>query len=96
MPPNPDTAPSAIASPFASPSALLWQGLGWTPSAGQLAQFEAQRLGDLAAPVARAWRRDGIHSRIAAGTFYRWLAGSLWPGEVTDKDLLDFAMSRTA
>jgi hypothetical protein len=64
--------------------------------AQQLAQFEAQRLGDLAAPVARAWRRDGIHSRIAAGTFYRWLAGSLGPGDVTDKDLLDFAMSRTA
>ena len=41
MPPNPDTAPSAIASPFASPSELLWQDLGWTPSAGQLAQFGA-------------------------------------------------------
>jgi hypothetical protein len=69
------------------------------PAADQatwLTQFEAQRLGDLAAPVARAWRRDGIHSRIAAGTFYRWLASSLWPGEVTDKDLLEFAMSRTA
>ena len=69
------------------------------PAADQtpwLAQFEAQRLGDLAAPVARAWRRDGIHSRIAAGTFYRWLAASLWPGEVTDKDLLEYAMSRTA
>lgn len=64
--------------------------------AAQLAQFETQRLSELAAPVARAWRRDGIHSRIAAGTFYRWLAGSLWPGEVTDKDLLEFAMSRDA
>ena len=64
--------------------------------AAQLAQFETQRLGELAAPIARAWRRDGIHSRIAAGTFYRWLAGSLWPGEVTDKDLLEFAMSRDA
>ncbi|MDH4392724.1 MAG: replication initiation protein [Aquabacterium sp.] len=62
--------------------------------AAQLAQFEAQQLGGLAAPIARAWRRDGIHSRIAAGSFYRWLASSLWPGEVTDKDLLEFAMSR--
>ena len=64
--------------------------------AGWLAQFDAQRLGELAAPVARAWRRDGIHSRIAAGSFYRWLAGNLWPGEVTDRELLEFAMSRDA
>ncbi len=60
------------------------------------AQFDAQRLGELAAPIARAWRRDGIHSRIAAGSFYRWLATQLWPGEVTDRELLEFAMSRDA
>ncbi len=64
--------------------------------AERIAQFEAQRLGALAAPIARAWRRDGILSRIAAGSFYRWLAGSMWPGDVTDKDLLEFAMSREA
>jgi len=62
--------------------------------AERLAQFEAQRLAELAPPVARAWRRDGIHSRIAAGTFYRWLAASMWPGDVTDRELLEFAMSR--
>lgn len=60
------------------------------------ALFEAQRLGELAAPIARAWRRDGILSRIAAGSFYRWLATQLWPGEVTDRELLEFAMSRDA
>lgn len=60
------------------------------------AQFDVQRLGELAAPVARAWRRDGILSRIAAGSFYRWLATQLWPGEVTDRELLEFAMSRDA
>jgi len=41
MAPNQDSAPSPIDSPFASPSELLWQELGWTPSAGQLAQFLA-------------------------------------------------------
>ena len=60
------------------------------------AQFDAQRVADLAAPIARAWRRDGIHSRIAAGSFYRWLATQLWPGDVTDRELLEFAMSRDA
>ena len=53
-------------------------------------------MADLAAPIARAWRRDGIHSRIAAGSFYRWLATQLWPGDVTDRELLEFAMSRDA
>jgi len=61
---------------------------------GHVAQFETERLVDLASPIAKAWRRDGISSRIAASTFYRWLAGVMWPGEVTDKDLLEFAMSR--
>jgi hypothetical protein len=59
-----------------------------------LARFEMERLPELAAPVAKAWRRDGIDSRIAGSTFNRWLAGALWPGEVTDSDLLNFAMSR--
>jgi len=61
---------------------------------GHLARFESERLVDLASPIAKAWRRDGISSRIAASTFYRWLAGVMWPGEVTDKELLEFAMSR--
>jgi hypothetical protein len=60
----------------------------------QVARFESERLVDLASPIAKAWRRDGISSRIAASTFYRWLAGVMWPGEVTDKELLEFAMSR--
>ena len=60
----------------------------------QLQRFETERLGELAAPIAKAWRRDGINSRIAASSFFRWLPGALWPGQVTDKELLDFAMSR--
>ena len=59
-----------------------------------LARFEVERLPDVASPVAKAWRRDGIDSRIAGSTFNRWLAGVLWPGDVTDSDLLNFAMSR--
>jgi hypothetical protein len=57
-------------------------------------RFEEERLGELAAPVAKAWRRDGVKSRIAASSFFRWLAAALWPGEVTDKQLLEFAMER--
>jgi Initiator Replication protein len=64
--------------------------------AARIAAFEAERLPELASPIAKAWRRDGINSRIAASTFYRWLAGSIWPGDVTDKELLEFAMSRDA
>ena len=62
--------------------------------AEHVAKFEAERLGDLASPIAKAWRRDRIKSRIAASSFFRWLAGTMWPGEVTDKELLEFAMSR--
>ena len=61
---------------------------------GLVARFETERLNDLASPISKAWRRDGVKSRIAASSFYRWLAGSLWPGEVTDKQLLEFAMNR--
>lgn len=72
----------------------LFEEMPDADQAGKIAAFEAERLPDLASPIARAWRRDGIKSRVAASTFFRWLAGSLWPGEVTDKELLEFAMSR--
>ena len=45
-------------------------------------------------PIAKAWKRDGINSRIAASTYYRGLASIMWPGEVTDKELLEFATTR--
>jgi hypothetical protein len=60
-----------------------------------IARFEAERLPELAAPIAKAWRRDGITSRIAASSFFRWLSNTLWPGGVTDRDLLAFAMERS-
>lgn len=64
---------------------------------GQLVgRFEAERLPELASPITKAWKRDGIQSRIASSSFYRWLASVTWPGEVTDTELLEFAMSRRA
>ncbi|WP_235505013.1 replication initiation protein [Variovorax sp. Root318D1] len=57
-------------------------------------RFETDRLDQMAAPIARAWRRDGPTSRVAATTFYRWLAQDTWPEEPTDRVLLDFALQR--
>ena len=57
-------------------------------------RFEAERLAELATPIAKAWRRDGIKSKIAASSFFRWVAGVTSAGEVTDKELLEFAMAR--
>jgi hypothetical protein len=62
--------------------------------ARHIAQFDDTRLTELASPIATAWRRDGVKSRIAASSFFRWLAAAMWPGEVTDKQLLEFAMNR--
>ncbi len=62
----------------------------------RIASFEQYQLQDLASPIAKAWRRDGIRSKVAATSFYRWLATELWPDEVTDKDLLEFAMTRSS
>ncbi|RYE54328.1 MAG: replication initiation protein, partial [Hyphomicrobiales bacterium] len=57
-------------------------------------RFEAERLEQVAVPIARAWRRDGPSSRIAATTFFKWLAQETWPEEPTDRVLLDFALQR--
>jgi len=65
------------------------------PAQGELrSQFETQRLEQLAAPIARAWRRDGPASRVAASTFYKWVAQTTWPEEPSDRVLLDFALQR--
>jgi len=72
----------------------LFEEMPEADRAEKIAAFEAEHLPELAAPIARAWRRDQVKSRVAASTFFRWLASSLWPGEVTDKELLEFALSR--
>lgn len=78
-----------------SSQARAWfEALPADEQSAHIARFEDARLGELASPIARAWRRDGVKSRIAASSFFRWLATELSPGEVTDKQLLEFAMAR--
>ena len=73
---------------------LIFEEMLEAEKLSNIARFESERLNDLASPIAKAWRRDGVNSRIAASSFFRWLASSMWPGDVTDKQLLEFAMSR--
>ena len=72
----------------------LFEEMPEAEKVGHVARFEDERLSELASPIAKAWRRDGVKSRIAASSFFRWLAASMWPGEVTDMQLLEFAMDR--
>ena len=72
----------------------LFEEMPESEKATHIALFDDERLSALASPIAKAWRRDGVKSRIAASSFFRWLAASMWPGEVTDKQLLEFAMNR--
>ncbi len=78
----------------ASQAREAFEAMSQAEISAYLSRFEAERLADLASPVAKAWRRDGVKSRIAASSFFRWLAATLSPGEVTDKELLEFAMDR--
>lgn len=73
---------------------LIFEEMLEAEKLSNIARFESERLNDLASPIAKAWRRDGVKSRIAASSFFRWLASPMWPGDVTDKQLLEFAMSR--
>ncbi len=71
-----------------------FEGLAEDERLGLVTRFEIERLPELASPISRAWRRDGVGSRIASGSFYRWLAGEFWGAEASDSALLEFAMSR--
>ena len=58
------------------------------------ARFETEKVPDMARPIAKAWHRDGVESRIAGSAFFQWLAHQLWPVEATAEELLEFAVSR--
>lgn len=57
-------------------------------------RFEASMSDRLAAPILRAWRRDGPDSAIAGSSFFSWLAVDTWPEEPSDEALLRFALNR--
>lgn len=67
--------------------------MGVSEQDAYVSRFEIERLPHVVIPVAKAWRKDGIDSRIAGSTFNRWLASVLWPGDATDAELLRFAVS---
>ena len=56
-------------------------------------RFEAERLSELPSPIARAWRKDGVESKVAASSFFRWMVGIVWPEGETERALLEFALS---
>lgn len=56
------------------------------------ARFDAEALEKLPAPIARAWRRDGPGSAVAASSFFAWVAEVTWPEMPTDEALLGFAL----
>lgn len=57
-------------------------------------KFEAEELPNLASPIIRAWRRDGVNSRICAGSFFKWFAKTTWNQNATDQMLIDYALSK--
>lgn len=58
-------------------------------------RFTDERAHELPAPVARSWHKSGLRSRIAIGSFHKWLAAEFWPDPVTDVQLLEFALRRS-
>ncbi|MFM2403046.1 MAG: hypothetical protein RL223_926 [Pseudomonadota bacterium] len=58
-------------------------------------RFTDERAHELPAPVARSWHKSALRSRIAIGSFHKWLATEFWPDPVTDVQLLEFALRRS-
>lgn len=57
-------------------------------------KFEVEELPNLATPIIRAWKRDGVNSRICAGSFFKWFAKTTWNEDATDKTLIEYALSK--
>jgi plasmid replication initiation protein len=57
-------------------------------------KFEEEDLPNLASPIVRAWNRDGVNSRICAGSFFKWLAKDTWNEETTDQMLIEYALAK--
>ena len=73
--PIPSPGSSLGTSPFAAPSEALWQNLGWTPSAAQLAQLVALQ------EQLRLWNARLNLTRLVEGEDF-WISqvvDSLWP-----------------
>ena len=57
-------------------------------------KFEEEELPNLASPIVRAWKRDGVNSRICAGSFFKWFAKVTWNEEATDQMLIEYALAK--
>lgn len=71
----------------------LFNEMSETQKAEVSAYFERDELHTLAAPIAKAWKRDGSASKIASSAFFRWLASETWKEEPSDDVLFNFALS---
>jgi plasmid replication initiation protein len=59
-----------------------------------IALFEKDKLNTMPMPIVKAWKRDGVQSKIAASSFFRWLAQTTWNQDISDEKLIEFALSK--
>jgi hypothetical protein len=72
----------------------LFNEMNELQKAESIVQFEKTKLNTLASPIEKAWKRDGVKSKIAASSFFRWLAHTTWSEEISDEKLIEFALSK--
>lgn len=57
-------------------------------------KFKTDELPKLVPPIIRAWNRDGVNSRVCAGSFFKWFAKDTWNELPTDQMLIEYALAK--